>query len=295
MSAEVQAGNSQPEPECPQQKPVTATAKLPVAPQPLAANVGGMQRLVLVLLSLAHLSCPFVWWLLPESPLLRDATFLSQISLVFILFAFGGLTWRGLALLAGLAGAGAWVWSVAYPYGIQDLILDYLVWPECVLILPFVVVRLFGFHGSWAAHETEISPWQISLRVMLGAMAVVAVSLSVASWFRQFPWINQWGSDSRAWLANLVITGCGDSLVCLAGLWAIGTRGAGWVKFLVLICGTCCIAGWQLYSLKMDDYWQGAAVIAVVWAAVVFGTLYIWRICGWHLVRNMPATPIIAN
>jgi hypothetical protein len=224
--------------------------------------------------------------------MLRDAICMAQVSLLIMLATFGGLNWRAAGALAGVTVVMAVGWFVAFPQGYHSMILAYLVNPEGMLLIPFLAARWLGFRGSWTSEEKETPPWQISIRVLLATMAAVAVSLSMATWLRRIPWIAEWGTDTRAWLVTTILLGGTDALICLTAVWAIGTRGAGIVKFLILICTTVFLAGWQLYSLRMDMYWQYAAFTSVVWAAVIFATLTVWRLCGWHIVRDVRKKPI---
>lgn len=242
------------------------------------------QRGLLTGLAIGHLVTPG-FFLGGQGELVRDVVLQAQISLFILALVWGGLSWPGwIALLCcGVVISVEWHFVIPeelWRYGYRTVVL-----PSAGLLLAVICFRIASVRGAWFGLERKPLPFQISIGQLLAVTTLAAMAFSGASWMRKVP--TEWIGDASANYGLVtMIDGLGIAGLALIAAWAIGVPGGLWLKLLLLVVAAILFGGCQIYAFKMDELWLVMAVSSALWIAVVAGSLGIWRVCGWHLVRG---------
>lgn len=243
-----------------------------------------LQSGLLTGLAIAHLVTP-AFFLGGQGFLVRDVVLQAQLTLFILALVWGGLRWPSwIALVVG--GVLLFVeWHFVIPEDLWRYAYQTVVSPSGGLLLAVIGFRIARVRGAWSSAEARPAPFQVSIGQLLAVTTLAAIAFAGATWMRQIPpdWI---GNAYTTYGLVTLLDGLGIAGLALIAAWATGVRGGLWLKLLLLISAAILFGGCQIYAFKMDDLWLFMALSSAVWIVIVAGSLGIWRVCGWHLVRG---------
>ncbi|QDU30704.1 hypothetical protein ETAA8_58520 [Anatilimnocola aggregata] len=264
-------------------EPVNAVATISTSePNPLSLAIIWLQRAMIGLLLVGHLLLP----LCANGDLLRDAAFCAQLGLFTSVVFLGGLSWRTAVpfLLVGLLVGAIWIRVFPAEY-IRDYVVPALLVPQILAVVCLLLAALFWVQGTWNAVETrDLGPLQVSIRGLLIATTLIAITLAGANWLQTIA--SFYDGSPTYYVLVCLVDGFGSALLSLAAVWAIGTRGATVVKSLILLLLTAFLALVQIIAFGMADFWQYVAVYWGWYALLTFGSLWTMRLAGWQLIPS---------
>ena len=223
---------------------------------------------------------------------------MAQVSLVALWAGLAGKSapWRviGLVLVVVLWTALlAAVLDYASPREIASFWTVLLLAQAVAIFMPLSVARAVGLRmvsvgdlDAVKAASTGRSRLQFSLGYLLAWTTAVAVTLGLLKYtvdYRTlFPYPGVW------W--KLFVLAVGHAAIALAALWALlGTRWLGLrlpALFLITAAAIVC----DSWLARLDPFWA-SALLCLVQALWLAGSLWVFRVCGYRVVRRRRAGP----